>query len=74
MNSFQFFENQKFLHFVNGGIDLRPRNKKVNYSLTIENLLNICDRTFISLNDFSKTEFKNFLVGRTVVGGISFSL
>mgnify|MGYP000178466288 CR=1 FL=1 len=39
-----------------------------------QNILNSKDRSFISINDYSRTEYKNFLIGGTLLLKVEFSL
>ena len=74
INSYQFYTGEKFLHFINAGFEIMSRDKKITYTLDAQNMLNIKDRSFISINDYSRTEYKNFLVGRTILFRVEFSL
>ena len=73
INSYQFYTGEKFLHFINAGFEVISRDKKITYTLDAQNMLNIKDRSFISINDYSRTEYKNFLVGRSILLKVEFS-
>jgi hypothetical protein len=74
INSYQFYSGEKFLHFINAGFEIMSRNQKIIYTLDAQNMLNIKDRSFISINDYSRTEYKNFLIGCTILLKVEFSL
>jgi hypothetical protein len=74
LNSYQFYTNGPFLHFLGMGFDLKSKNNQLTYSFNVHNLLDIRERNFYMINDYSKSEFKNNLVGRIISLGILFSL
>ncbi|MFM6947448.1 MAG: hypothetical protein ACKOWQ_00395 [Aquirufa sp.] len=74
VNSYQFYSSGPFLHFLGAGFDLKSKNNLLTYSLKLENLLDVRERNFYIINDFSRSEMKNFLVGRTAMIGVHFSL
>lgn len=74
VNSIQFYQGESFLHFVNASVDYKSKKTNIIYVFSFDNLFDIRNRTFISINDFSKSEFRNYLVGRVIKLGIQFSL
>ncbi len=74
VNSYQFYPKDRFLHFLRIGVDLRSKNDRLTYSLNMYNLLDVRTRNFYVINDFSRSEFRNYLVGRTISLGVLFSL
>lgn len=74
VNSYQFYSNGPFLHFLGVGFDLKSKNNRLTYSLNLHNLLDVRERNFYLINDYSRSEFKNYLVGRTATIGVLFSL
>lgn len=74
VNSFQFYQGDPFLHFINASIDIKSKKPNLFYTFSINNLLDIRNRTLISINDFSRSEYKNYLVGRVIKVGLQFSI
>jgi hypothetical protein len=74
LNSYQFYSGGPFLHFLGMGIDLKSKNSQLTYSINLHNLLDVRERNFYVINDYSRSEFKNNLVGRIISFGILFSL
>ncbi|MFY9160798.1 hypothetical protein [Aquirufa ecclesiirivi] len=74
INSFQFYQGDAFLHFINASFDIKSKKPNLIYTLSMNNLLDIRNRTFVSINDFSRTEYKNYLVGRSIKLGVQFSM
>ena len=74
VNSFQFYQGDPFLHFINASIDIKSKKPNLSYTFSINNLLDIRNRTLISINDFSRSEYKNYLVGRVIKVGLQFSI
>jgi hypothetical protein len=60
--------------FLNAGFEIISPNQKITYTLDAQNILNSKDRSFISINDYSRTEYKNFLIGGTLLLKVEFSL
>ena len=74
LNSYQFYEKGPFLHFLGAGVDLKSKNERITYTFQLHNLLDVRERNFYVINDYSKSEFRNYLVGRMASIGLQFNL
>jgi hypothetical protein len=74
LNSYQFYTNGPFLHYLGLGFDLKSKNNQLTYSLNLQNLFDVRERNFYIINDYSKSVFKNNLVGRIISLGILFTI
>ncbi|MHA8050560.1 hypothetical protein V7S79_05555 [Aquirufa sp. ROCK-SH2] len=74
VNSYKFAPNVDFLHFMDASVEYRPQKSKFTCGLKGSNLLDNRVKNYITVTNYSSSSQENFLVGRSLIVSIVYSL
>lgn len=74
LNSYKYGSDIDFLHFLDSSLEYRPKASKFTWGIKGGNLLDNRVKNYLSVNNYSKTRNENYLVGRSLIVSMGYSL
>jgi hypothetical protein len=74
VNSYKFAPNIDFLHFVDASMEYRPQKSKFSWGIKGSNLLDNRVKNYITVTNYSISSSENFIVGRSLILSMGYSL
>ena len=74
VNSNKYGPNIDFLHFLDASMEYRPQSSKFTWGIKGNNLLDNRVKNYITVTNYSRSSNENFIVGRSLILSMGYSL